>query len=90
MSSGPLWNRLRNFSWEDTGISVKEAKTVQKLLQDLAGKKEARAMRASQNLWSMMMKNVVVTPVIRPFLEEIRKISDSAVQREIDELLELE
>lgn len=40
MSSGPLWNRLRNFSWEDAGISVKEVKTVQGLSQDLAGKKK--------------------------------------------------
>ena len=47
-------------------------------------------MRALQNLWSMKMENAVVTPVIRPFFEEIRKIPDSAVQREIDELLELE
>jgi hypothetical protein len=40
MSSGPLWNRLRNFSWEDAGIPVKEVKTVQSLSQDLAGKKK--------------------------------------------------
>ena len=37
-----------------------------------------------------MKANAVVTPIISPFLEEIRKISDSTVQREIDELLELE
>ena len=40
MSSSPLWNRLRNFSWEDAGISVEEVKTVQRLSQDLAGKKK--------------------------------------------------
>ena len=90
MSSDPLWKRLRNFNWEGAGISAKEAKKVQKLLQDLAGKKEARAMRASQNLWSLVKANAVVMPIIRPFLQEIRKISDAAVQSEIDELLELE
>ncbi|MDG1072154.1 MAG: hypothetical protein P8P32_11125 [Akkermansiaceae bacterium] len=90
MSSDPLWKRLRNFNWEGAGISVKEAKKVQKLLQDLAGKKEARAMRASQNLWSLMKANAVVTPIISPFLQEIRKISGAAVQSEIDELLEVE
>lgn len=46
-------------------------------------------MRAGQNLWSLMKTNAVVTPVIHPFLQEIRKISDTAVQSEIDELLEL-
>ena len=90
MSSDPLWKRLRNFNWEGAGISDKEAKKVQKLLQDLAGKKEARAMRASQNLWSLMKANAVVTPIICSFLQEIRKISDVAVRSEIDELLELE
>ncbi len=30
MSSDPLWKRLRNFNWEGAGISVKEAKKVQK------------------------------------------------------------
>jgi hypothetical protein len=89
MSSDPLWKRLRNFDWGGAGISVKEAKKVQKLLQDLAGKKEARAMRASQNLWSLMKANVVVTPIIRPFLQEIREISDVSIQSEIDELLAL-
>ena len=89
MSSDPLWKRLRNFDWEAADISGKEAKEVRKLLQDLSGKKEARAMRASQNLWRLMKANAELVQVIRPFLQEIRMISEDAVQSEIDELLEL-
>lgn len=89
MSSDPLWKRLRNFDWSPTKLSVKESKEVQKLLQDLAGKKEARAMRASQNLWTLMKANAELAPVIRPFLQEIRSISESSVRGEIDDLLEL-
>ena len=37
-----------------------------------------------------MKANAVVTPIISPFLQEIRKISGAAVQSEIDELLEVE
>ena len=89
MSSDPLWKRLRNFDWESARLSVKEGKEVRKLLQDLAGKKEARAMRASQGLWSLIKANGDLGSVIRPFLNEIRKISELPVQEKIDELLDL-
>lgn len=89
MSSDPLWKRLRNFDWSPANLSLSESKEVQKLLQDLAGKKEARAMRASQRLWSYLKGNSGLVPLIRPFLYEIRLISDPAIQSEIDDLLKL-
>ena len=39
MNSDQLWKRLWNFSWEGASISVREAKKIKKLLQDLSRKK---------------------------------------------------
>jgi len=39
MNSDQLWRHLWNFSWEGASISVGEAKKIEKLLQDLSGKK---------------------------------------------------
>lgn len=83
----PLWKRLRDLDWAAAGIADQEARSVQKLIQDLSSHKEARAMRASQKLWTMLKPPSGVGPLIDPFLREIRKISTSDVQREIDDLL---
>ncbi|MEN8694795.1 MAG: hypothetical protein ACN4GG_09625 [Akkermansiaceae bacterium] len=83
----PLWKRLRDLDWKATGISDKDARNVQKLLQDLSSHKEARAMKASQKLWTLLKPPTKYGPLIEPFLQEIHRISPSAVKREINDLL---
>ncbi|MDA7518903.1 hypothetical protein N9115_02460 [bacterium] len=83
----PLWQRLRKLDWTAAGIAEKEARSVQKLMQDLASHKEARAMKASQKLWNMLKPPTPLGPVLEPFLIEVRGISTRAVRREIDDLL---
>jgi hypothetical protein len=76
-------------NWGADGISPEHGKELSKLLQDLAAKKEARAMKASQKLWSFMRANPSVCGPVRPYLEEIRDISEPAVKDEINDLLNL-
>ncbi|MDB4262420.1 hypothetical protein N9849_00285 [bacterium] len=83
----PLWQRLRKLDWTAASIAEKEARSVQKLMQDLASHKEARAMKASQKLWNMLKPPTPLGPVLEPFLIEVRGISTRAVRREIDDLL---
>ncbi|MDB4618495.1 hypothetical protein OAG53_02340 [Akkermansiaceae bacterium] len=83
----PLWKRLRDLDWKATGISDKDARNVQKLLQDLSSHKEARAMKASQKLWTLLKPPAKYGSLIKPFLQEIHRISTSAVKREINDLL---
>ncbi len=84
----PLWQRLRKLDWTAAGIAEKEARSVQKLLQDLASHKEARAMKASQKLWNLLKPPTPLGPVLEPFLIEIRGISTGPVKCEIDDLLQ--
>ncbi|MDB4541568.1 hypothetical protein N9192_01595 [Akkermansiaceae bacterium] len=81
----PLWKRLRDLDW--AGIDEKEARSVQKLLQDLSSHKEARSMKASQKLWTLLKPPCTYGKIIQPFLYEIRKISSQAVKSEINDLL---
>lgn len=90
MSLDPLWMRLRSVSWGDHGISPEHGKELSKLLQDLAAKKEARAMKASQKLWTFVRANPSFSGPLRPYLEEIRYISEPAVKDQINDLLDLE
>jgi hypothetical protein len=89
MGLDPLWKRLRDFDWRGIDLSPDEAKKIQKLLQDLSAKREARAMKASQDLWTFLRANPGLVVSLRPFLQEIWKISEPAVQGEIDDLMEL-
>ncbi len=75
--------------WEKDGISPDQGKVLTKLLQDLAAKKEARAMKASQKLWSLLRENPSFLGPIRPYLQEIFHISEPAVCDEINELMDL-
>lgn len=90
MSSDPLWKRLRSVNWGERGISPEHGKQLTKLLQDLAAKKEARAMKASQKLWTLMRANPSFSGPVRPYLQEIHYISEPAVKDEINDLLDLE
>ena len=82
-----LWMRLREIDWSAAGVSEARGKETAKLLRDLASRKELRAMRASQQLWSLLGKDAALGGVVRPFLQEIRGISSAEVRGEIDELL---
>ncbi|YCM44776.1 hypothetical protein V2O64_01930 [Verrucomicrobiaceae bacterium 227] len=90
MSSDPLWKRLRDFDWKSVNLTEVEAKRVQKLLQDLSAKREARAMKASQNLWTFLRTKPGLAVSLRPFFQDIRQISEPAVQGEIDDLMGLD
>ncbi len=89
MSIDPLWKRLRSVDWEKAGISPESGKKLTKLLQDLAAKKEVRAMKASQKLWSFVKANPSFSGPIRPYLQEIFHISEPAVRDEINDLIDL-
>jgi hypothetical protein len=89
MSSDPLWKRLRSINWADLEIASEDGKKLTKLLQDLAAKKEARAMKASQKLWSLVKANPSFSEPIRPYLQEIFHISEPAVRDEINDLMDL-
>ncbi|MGJ8695492.1 MAG: hypothetical protein ACSHYF_04190 [Verrucomicrobiaceae bacterium] len=85
--NSPLWKRLRDLEWDAHGIDQKSARLTQKLLQDLSSHKEARSMKASQQLWTLLKPPSTIGPLIEPFLREIYGISTSAVRREINDLL---
>lgn len=90
MSPDPLWKRLRDFDWKGADLSEKDARKIQNLIQDLAAKREARAMKASQDLWTFLRARPGLVVSVRPFLQEVWRISEPAVQSEIDELIGLE
>lgn len=83
----PLWKRLRDLDWSAAGVNEQDARKVQKLLQDLSSHKEARSMKASQKLWTMLKPPCGFGEMIEPFLRDIWKISTADVQREINDLL---
>ncbi len=89
MSAEPLWKRLRMEKWEKHGVSPEDGKVLTKLLQDLAAKKEVRAMKASQKLWTLLRANPSFSGAVRPYLQEIFHISEPAVRDEINDLIEL-
>ena len=80
--------RLREVDWVGAGVPEGRGREAAKLLCVLAGRKELKAMRASQQLWSLLGKgDDDLGEKVRPFLLEIREISTEGVRSEIDELL---
>lgn len=79
--------RLRAVDWAAAGVEEKRGRKIDGLLQDLASRKEKRAMKASQDLWLLLKPGSAEGRTARPFLQEIRGISVAAVQGEIDDLL---
>ena len=82
----PLWMKVRAVNWEAHSITPERGRQLAKLLKDLSSRKEQKAMRASQQLWSLLPPGDPATQLLLPFLTEIRKISSPAVRSEIDEL----
>jgi hypothetical protein len=83
-----LWMRLREVRWEQFKSSPASKKTVQKILENLASRKEPRAMKASHDLWLALCSGEVYSAAepCFPFLIEILGISGAAVQGEILEI----
>ena len=80
--------RLREVRWEQFKSSPASKKTVQKILENLASRKEPRAMKASHDLWLALCSGEVYSAAepCFPFLIEILGISGAAVQGEILEI----
>jgi hypothetical protein len=83
-----LWMRLREVPWEQFKCAPASKKSVPKILENLASRKEARAMKASHELWVALCSGGVQPAAVPcfPFLIEILGISEAAVQGEILDL----
>ncbi|MBT8038130.1 MAG: hypothetical protein KJO21_11345 [Verrucomicrobiae bacterium] len=84
-----LWMRLREVRWEQFTCTPAPKKSLPKMLENLASRKEARAMKASHELWVALCSEGIqpaAEPCL-PFLIEILGISEAAVQGEILDLL---
>ncbi|MFC5050937.1 hypothetical protein ACFPK9_09950 [Rubritalea spongiae] len=84
-----LWMRLREVQWKDYEVSEGSSERLEKILQDLASRKRARAMKASHDVWRMLCRNGVrsAAVVVVPYLVEIIEISTEDVQLEIADIL---
>lgn len=80
-----LWMQLREVSWEKYEASPGAKKVVPKILENLASRKEARAMKASHELWVALCSGGVypVAEPCVPFLIGIFDISSDNVQEEL-------
>lgn len=84
-----LWMRLREVRWEQYQCSPASKKLVPKILENLASRKEARAMKASHELWLALCSGQVYSAAepCLPFLIEILGISELGVQGEILDIM---
>ncbi len=84
-----LWMRLREENWQDYKVAEGNADRFPKVLQDLAGRKRGRAMKASHDVWRMLCKGGVQSAavVVVPYLVETLEISIGDVQIEICDTL---
>jgi len=84
-----LWMRLRLIPWDKYQASPKTQKQVPRLLENLASRKEPRAMKASHELWVALCSGQVYSAAepCLPFLIEILAISEISVQGEILDLM---
>jgi hypothetical protein len=84
-----LWMRLRRVRWNKYQISPAAKKQVPKMLENLASRKEPRAMKASHELWVALCSGQVYSAAepCFPFLIEIMSISEPSVKGEILDLM---
>ena len=84
-----LWMKLRKVPWEKFPPHPGTDKKVPKILENLASRKEPRAMKASHELWSALCAGSIspAAEASLPFLIDILKISSPAVQSEILDML---
>lgn len=80
-----LWMKLRKVPWGSYTVSPASKKNLPRLLESLASRKQARAMKASHEVWTALCSGDVyqaAEPAF-PFLIEILGISEPSVQGEI-------
>ncbi len=84
-----LWMRLRKIPWEQYPCNPGTAKKAPKMLENLASRKGARAMKASHELWAALCAGQVAPAAEASisFLVEIIDISSSDVKPEILDIL---
>jgi hypothetical protein len=85
-----LWMRLRKIPWDQFACNPGTEKKIPKMLENLASRKEARAMKASHELWGALCASGTIAPAAEPcvpFLFEILKIARPCVQSEILDIL---
>jgi len=80
-----LWMKLRKVPWEKFPAHPGTDKKVPKILENLASRKEPRAMKASHELWSALCAGSIApaAEACIPFMADILKISTVSVQSEI-------
>ena len=80
---------LRRVRWNKYEVSPAAKKQVPRMLENLASRKEARAMKASHELWVALCSGQVYSAAepCFPFLIEIMNISEPSVQSEILDLM---
>ena len=84
-----LWMKLREVPWEKFASNPGTDKKIPKILENLASRKEPRAMKASHELWVALCAGKIAPaaePAI-PFLAEILGICPVSVQSEILDIL---
>jgi len=84
-----LWMKLRKVPWDQFKCNPGTDKKVAKMLENLASRKEPRAMKASHDLWAALCSGNIA-PAAKPstpFLIEILAISQPGVQSEILDIL---
>lgn len=80
-----LWMRLREVPWKKYETSPSSKKAIPKILENLSSRKEARAMKASHDLWLALCSGEVYPAAepCFPFLIEVFDISSDSVQEEL-------
>lgn len=84
-----LWMRLREVPWDKFACNPGTKKKIPKILENLASRKEPRAMKASHELWAALCAGKIAPaaePTV-PFLGEILGICAVGVQSEILDIL---
>lgn len=84
-----LWMRLREERWDEYSVASGDTASLAKLIQDLAGRKRGRAMKAAHQLWVMLCKGELQSaalPVL-PYLFECLDMAVEDVQFEIIDIL---
>lgn len=84
-----LWMKLREVPWGKFPSNPGTDKKIPKILENLASRKEPRAMKASHELWAAICAGKIAPaaePTV-PFLAEILGICPVGVQSEILDIL---
>ena len=84
-----LWMKLREVPWDQFKCNPGTDKKMAKMLENLASRKEPRAMKASHDIWAALCSGNIA-PAAKPsipFLIEILSISKPGVQSEILDIL---